>query len=297
MGLNNIRPGLSRIDVVVVVLIAVLAAGLGAHLLIRQNRNAERAHCAFNLKCLGEGVQNFHDGHGKRLPPSRIADGFATWVVLIAPVTPHKKPAHAEDPLARWELDKPYAVQAVEVRQAWLAEMHCPSYRRSALLSVPSDVDADGETLAGSVGDYACVSGDGWTAGVGPNDNGPLILAEVLEQKDGRILAWRGRDSLEDLKQGTSCTLLLGEKFVPPATMGLAKRGDGCVYNGQYPASSARVAGPGFGLSTNPDAEMPKNFGGYHEGLCQFIMADLKLNPLALNIDEAVLGAMARRGE
>ena len=275
--------------------IVILAAGLGTYFLIRQYQNAARAHCAFNLKRLGEGIRNFHDVNNKRLPPARIADGYATWVVLIAKYMPKEDPAAADHPLQAWDVSRPFAEQASEVRQARLAEMHCPSYPRKGPLSVQGDVDAEDNLLAGSVGDYACVSGDGWTDGIGPNDNGPMTLGEVLEKKDGRILQWRGRYSFDDLQRGTIATLLLGEKHVPFSTMGWAQRGDGCVYNGQHPASSARVAGVGFGLRTPPAALLPRNFGGYHENLCQFLMADLSLNPLSLNVNDSLLGELATR--
>ena len=120
------------------------------------------------------------------MPPSRIADGYATWAVLIVPYMDKNKPKDEDHPLIQWDISKPYAAQPAAMREAWLIPMHCPSYPRPGRLSTQGDLDAAGQLLPGSIGDYACVSGDGrevclWT---GPEANGAMIVGQVDEPKD-----------------------------------------------------------------------------------------------------------------
>jgi len=289
------RPGLSIMDVVVLLLLILAGLGLGIPWLVQQHRSSQRAQCAHNLKTLGDGVQTFHDKSAikdKRwLPPSRIADGYATWPVLIAPYL------KSDHPLTNWDPTRRYVEQEPSVREAWLKEMFCPSRSRPSRLSVAGDVDAAGQHHPGAVGDYGCVSGDGdkahpWKT---KDANGAMILGEVLEMKDERILRWRSRTGLESLTRGTSYTLLLGEKHVPKDAWGQADQGDGSIFNGGRPAGSARVGGPGFPLATAQAAAFENNFGGNHQNVCLFLAADLSLKALTSSISQDVLGEMMRR--
>ena len=149
----------------------------------------------------------------------------------------------------------------------------------------------------GGLGDYACVAGDGaadhdWT---GPNANGPLVIAEILERKDDRILRWHSRTNLALLGQNESYKFLVGEKHVLPDHHGDAAFGDGSLYNGQHPAGFSRVAGPGFPLAASIDTPFNNNFGSDHRGMCFFLFADMSARPFTIDTSEMVLGRMARR--
>ena len=78
---------------------------------------------------------------------------------------------------------------------------------------------------------------------------------------------------------------------------GEVRFGDGPLYDGDPPASAARVGGPGFGLAPGPDAPFHDNFGSYHPGICQFLMADGGVRALANGVSEDVLGRLTTRGE
>jgi hypothetical protein len=164
-------------------------------------------------------------------------------------------------------------------------------------LSISGDALIKGEHVPGALGDYACAAGDGdpqfaWT---GPDANGAIILADVLEKQDDLILRWQSRTSVASLTRGLAYTILLGEKHVPPEGIGQAAFGDGSLYNGQHPASVSRVGGPGFGLALTPEAPMNNNFGSSHPGVCQFLMADTSVRALRVDVSEEVLGKMIVR--
>src|SRR5438128_1180538 len=220
------RPGLTLIEVLVVAFVVFLVAGALVMFLFRSQQGARRAHCMNNLRILGEAIYYF-EGSAESLkavglppkargaaqgtlPPARIADGYATWAVQIAPYLASK------NPLADWDLRNLYVKQPENARHALLAELFCPARDREFKVSQRGDVTAGGEHRAGAVADYACAAGTGdpnhdWT---GPDADGAIILGEVLETDGDLILRWRSRTSFGALQRGRSNTILLGEKHV-----------------------------------------------------------------------------------
>jgi hypothetical protein len=285
---------LTAVEVLVVVVILLIVIGVVLAAIPRARESANRTHCAENLRQLGTGVRLFHDAK-HFLPASRIADGYATWAVQIAPYLKLGK----NDQLAGWELRKPYEAQPEEVRTAQVLLFYCPSRRLPPQLSASGDAGAAGRIAPGALGDYAGASGNGspqhpWTSA---QANGAIIVGEVLERSDDLILNWRGRIDLKSLRRGLSQTIVVGEKHVPLGHFGEVQFGDGPLYDGAPPASAARVGGPGFGLAPAPDAPFHDNFGSYHPGSCQFLLADGGVRALANTISEDVLGKLTSRGE
>jgi len=131
----------------------------------------------------------------------------------------------------------------------------------------------------------------------GSDADGAIVLGEVLQKEGDQIVRWRGRTGLPAIQaaRGLSVTLLFGEKHVPTSGLGRAEAGDASLYDGQNPAGSARVAGPGHGLAASAADAFNNNFGSAHSGVCQFLYADGSVRPLAVGIDETVLGELARR--
>ncbi|MBM3996349.1 MAG: DUF1559 domain-containing protein [Planctomycetes bacterium] len=291
------RRGITLLEVVIILLVGVVAVGVGVMLITRNREYALREQCKLNLKRIGEGIQAYHDASSvneaaRRLPPSRIAAGYATWAVLLAPYLTK------EHVLQKWDEKKGYFEQADDVRHARLVFFFCPTRHRADTLSRAGDLDAAKTHFPGGLGDYACVAGDGsaahdWT---GPSANGPFVMAEVTECKN-HVIKWQSRTSLASLTRGLSYTLLVGEKHVPADQQGEVKFGDGSLYNGQHPASFSRVAGPGFPIAGSIDAPFNNNFGSYHSRVCMFLLADMSARVYSADTNEIVLGQMARRGE
>jgi hypothetical protein len=290
------RRGITILEVLVVLVLAVVVVGVAAVLLLRHRENSLGVQCRNNLRVIGKAFHGYHDASSadeamQRLPPSRIADGYATWAVLLAPHLAK------EGPLLQWDKQLPYFAQTDDVREARPVMYFCPARKRSDWLSQAGDLDKQFKHQRGGLSDYASVAGDGdplhdWT---GPDANGPLLIAEVFERKDERIIKWQSRTGLASLTRGVAYTALVGEKHVPASHFGAVEFGDGSVYNGAHPASFSRVAGPGFPLADSEDAPFNKNFGSSHAGICNFLMADGSFRAMSNNTAEFVLGEMARR--
>jgi type II secretory pathway pseudopilin PulG len=307
MKMSPRHKGITIVEVVILLVIVVVLLGLLVSYLFRLREAANQAHCANNLRLIGEAIYQAQGttlrevrekgARGASLPASRIDAGYATWAVQLAPYLGDK------NPLADWDLRLPYTLQQPQMREAALPLFFCPSRSRPGLVSSEGDLAADGnEHLAGGLGDYACASGDG-----DPNfpfdsekANGAVVPATVLERKENLILRWKSRTGFAALARGLSNTILIGEKHVPLGKFGQAGVGDGSLYNGGNMASCARVGGPGFGLAQAPDDPFNTNFGSYHSspdqrGVCQFLMADDSVRPLANAVSEEVLGQLIRR--
>jgi hypothetical protein len=238
-----------------------------------------------NLMAIGQGVKSFHDQQKDvrergALPPARIAEGYATWSVLLIP---HVAPGN---PVKDWDIGLPFTQQDEKRRRAPAAVYFCPARQRDNLANDD-----------GALGDYAGAAGDGapnrdWT---GPEANGSIILGEVLEQQGERLVRWRGRVALDDLERGTSNTLLIGEKHVPSMAQGQVPFGDGSIYDGRFPANTARIGGAGHPLARSPAEPFQQNFGSSHVGLCQFLVADGSVRPLDNEISPPLLGRLIVR--
>jgi hypothetical protein len=329
------RRGFTFVELVVILVIAFIIVGLALTFMLRMREKSNLAACENNLRQIGQAVFLYRDqAKPHALPPSRIADGYATWAVLIAPNLDERKVGA----LRRWNR-KPtqfYAQQPDEIRQAQVSIYYCPARRGPGYDSVSGDVPPDDvgprRHFPGALSDYASAAGDGdpahlWTSA---KANGALILGEVLERgPEHAITDWRGRTDFrlgndngrttvfiregtgpaesvqkvlknqDVLKRGTSQTILIGEKHVRLGDFGRADVGDGSVYNGGRPASFSRIGGKGHGIAPAPTAPLKLDapvFGSYHPGgVCKFLMADLHVESILPSIDEALLGRLVVR--
>src|SRR5262245_20231734 len=109
------RSAITRVEVLVLLVLGVLVTGVLVMLLARQRENGLRLQCTNHLRRLGEGLTAYADARKPNswLPPARIAPGFATWAVLIAPYL-----VDDSHPLTRWDVSRSYFTQPPQVREA-----------------------------------------------------------------------------------------------------------------------------------------------------------------------------------
>src|SRR5207249_2925602 len=102
---------------------------------------------------------------------------------------------------------------------------------------------------------------------------------------------YKGRTlTLQDILDGTSHTLLVGEKHIPKNQFGVAP--DSSIYNGDNGAAF-KQAGVGIPLAKGPNGT--GQFGSYHPDVCNFVMCDGHVVSLSVAIDATNLARLANR--
>jgi hypothetical protein len=172
------------------ILVAMLYSG------VQQAREAaRRSSCKCNLKILGLALQTYHDAHGC-FPPAWIADSqgrpMHSWRVLLLPYIDQAALYSRYNFAEPW--DGPNNVKLLdEIPPVYKCPSHVP---RSASVAA----------IFGPFGPLACSTG---ATVSGAARRKCTNYAAVL----GRHCAFRGADpvSIEDITDGTSSTLMIGE--------------------------------------------------------------------------------------
>src|SRR5438067_8191268 len=114
------RVGITRTEVVVILVLAVAGAGLGVVAMRQWWENSARVSCMEHLEKIGKGIR-IHQDQLKHLPASRLAKGYATWAVQVAPYLPEIDTSALEP----WDPTKTYYAQSEAVRKAQVAYFYC----------------------------------------------------------------------------------------------------------------------------------------------------------------------------
>jgi prepilin-type N-terminal cleavage/methylation domain-containing protein len=315
------RPaGFTLVELLVVIAIIAVLIGLLLPAVQKVREAASRAACANNLKQLGLAAHNYHDAY-QCLPPSRLdRAGGVAWTVLILPFIEQGNFARGWDP-KRWYYDQGTTVAEGDALRATRVPIYfCPSRRGpndAPTTSISGDTPdipfGGGRThYPGALGDYACSVGSDmgadYNAG-GPGGNGAMVLAKPphVYEVNGpppRLAPWKSQTPFAAISDGLSNTLLIGEKYLKPGTFGInvpanlaANFGDGSIYNGDHPWVISRVAGVESPLAHSIDDSFVSQFGSWHTGVVQFVMADGSVKALPVSIDAVVLGYLAQRDD
>jgi prepilin-type N-terminal cleavage/methylation domain-containing protein/prepilin-type processing-associated H-X9-DG protein len=296
-SLSPPRRGFTLIELLVVMTIISILISLLLPAVQKAREAASRTSCLNNLKQLGLATMNFESAH-KCLPPARImrlnpdnddqdpkVRGGATWAIYLLPNM------EQENAYELWNFSLWYHYQAQAVRTFNIPSYFCPSRRTAAMAGLslsgdplafqgqgyPPDDDGDGhyEQIPGALGDYACCLGSDASLPLGafrldnPNDRGVAML---------------------QIKDGTSNTILFGEKQIPRADYG--QGGWDCsLYDGDSPQCSGRIGGP-----SNPIAislsDAGWKWGSEHTSVCNFAFADGSVHTLTKQLNPMVLLAL-----
>jgi prepilin-type N-terminal cleavage/methylation domain-containing protein/prepilin-type processing-associated H-X9-DG protein len=294
------KRGFTLIELLVVIAIIAILIALLVPAVQKVREAAARTSCINNLKQIGLACLVYNDNWGA-LPPSRELfanydqelqellnankdepdgdEGLGpTWAVFILPYL------EQENLYRLWDVKQPYHAQTDHARQTAVEAYFCPSRRDS---STPPNlsIESDGHTLPGALGDYGASIGttgsDIFNEGLSPNaPNGAFRLGMGL--KGVRLI---------EISDGTSHTLLIGDKHVPDGTLGLVGY-DCSMYDGDNITCSTRPAGVAFPLANSVHV-FATVFGSYHGGVCNFVFADGSVHTLANDINRNTLQLLA----
>jgi prepilin-type N-terminal cleavage/methylation domain-containing protein/prepilin-type processing-associated H-X9-DG protein len=324
------RRAFTLIELLVVIAIIAILIGLLVPAVQKVREAAARAQCANNLKQIGLAVHNYHDTR-KSLPPDRIAMGWATWAVLILPYLEQGSAYN------RWNIQKRFYEQngppgsANDPCQINVPIYFCPSRRDvPTVFSQPmpkaADLAQNGVARPGGLCDYANNGGtngsDGALVEAGSWLTSPPNLNLDLLPPLGPIpplgtlcVSFRSNTTLLSITDGTSNTLLIGEKFIYPTDLSGQTGTDGSVFssgNGQENSFRRFVGNNGASppvlrplVSTTEDPGPNNNgakwadkaFGGWHTGVCMFVFCDGSVKGIPVSIPITTLQLLGVRND
>ena len=293
------RNGLTLVELLVVIAIIGLLVAMLLPAVQSAREAARRVQCQNNLKQQALAVHGYHAAV-RRLPPTRIADHKATWLVLILP--------HIEQSnfFAEWDLAKCVYDMPEATRTRPVAAYLCPN-RGSGRICHATTVDATLDTRHSAHGsgpyamacaDYAAVYGTwtpvNWTTPMNLTD-GAMVTGRIddgvpldTSQNVSLVLTkpWFSVTSFDHIRDGLSNTLLLSE-----VTRGTADRRGG-AYNGD--SNCGATGGPDNPISITP-TDWQNRMGSDHPGICQTAFCDGSVRSLRVEMGAITLGQLVTR--
>jgi prepilin-type N-terminal cleavage/methylation domain-containing protein/prepilin-type processing-associated H-X9-DG protein len=292
MSSRRPRRGFTLIELLVVIAIIAILIALLVPAVQKVRDAAARTQCINNLKQIALGMQNFHDTY-KVLPYCRTGghEQDNTWAVIILPFIEQNSLYDNWFGTTIANLDGPPIVstkpvivindlrynRAIRTASAPLNNMvpiyFCPARRQPQVCTSPM-----GSNLVGACSDYA-VNGGNNTLNTGP-----------FHINDGYGVGM----GLLAITDGTSSTLLVGEKHLRPADLGNGVY-DGCIYSATPSGESFRQAGSAHPLALGTTDAQNGQFGSWHTNVVNFAFCDGHIESIRTSIAGSTLGFLASR--
>jgi len=277
--------GFTLIELLVVIAIIAILIGLLLPAVQKVREAAARSKCSNNLKQLGLAMHNYHDVNGK-FPYLRSGGGQNrhSWVLLLTPYIEQDNiyrvmstPITGVNQTDGFNNLTSTDPQIVAARSAGVSVLLCPSRRGVGQLT---PIDPGNLTVTGQPLDYAASTGDTNvvpTTGVFTFDNGSFAQ---LKEKGRRIA---------NITDGTSNTIMIGEKHIPQDRL-YDPNLDAVAYSAGIQNSYHRRGGASWPLAQSITTPINAQFGSWHTGLVQFVLADGSVRGLRTSVPGTVLG-------
>ncbi|MDB5389196.1 MAG: hypothetical protein JWM11_4842 [Planctomycetaceae bacterium] len=290
------RSGFTLIELLVVIAIIAVLIALLLPAVQQAREAARRTQCKNNLKQIGLALHNFHDTRnhmptGGSFPWANIGynggnvdDPPNLGVGWLVQILPYVEQANL------YKQTNPAVIMATPIGMYF-----CPSRRASTVYSSP--------TLA--LNDYAsCTPADSpyswdqyWYGNTwGIPVNAPYKGVIVRNSNTTQPIIYSG---LKDVTDGTSNTLMVGEKYIPMGQYGGGYWADDRGFTDGWDPDTVRYSGV---LPTNDSKPDPNGFDGYqfgspHVGIVQFVLADGSVRPISTNINGTLFNNLGHRSD
>lgn len=294
--------GFTLIELLVVIAIIGVLIALLLPAVQSARESARMTQCKNHLKQFGLAVQNHHDVRNEFPPASLLGGGTATWLVFLMPYL------EQQTTYKRWDIRRTYWMQSPGMVETQFPFYFCPSRRGIGLLSINGDNRGALPHRPGGLTDYAVCGGDGTDplAFDPATAKGALLGTDTsLTPKNGVVIGvnptyvyqdWKSLTSFKSIVDGTSNTLLIGDKHLNPNGFGQKVFGDNSAYNDDHRHNCERYAGVGYGIARTPVESYNQQFGSWHVGgVCNFVMVDGSVRTLAPSLNTRVLAALSTR--
>ncbi|MEL7499512.1 MAG: DUF1559 domain-containing protein [Planctomycetota bacterium] len=289
----RIRPGFTLAELLVVIAIIGILIAMLLPAVQQVREAARRASCLNNLRQMSLAVLNYESSL-QEIPPSNVTGyGHASVMVLLLPYMEHNNVYDL------WNIRRTYYMQTDEARQAHIETYFCPSRRSPGMLSKDRDERLNSGFKPGALGDYAIVGGSGKVRPYWSHASDAVFAPSrytIVSGTDPDLVVgeWRSIRKMSSIRDGTSNTFMLGEKFVARNKYGLFEAGDTCLYNADQAWQYSRCIGEGFEIALSPTSAPNRNiFGADHPSVCNFAHCDGSVHSYDKKTSGIVLSQLA----
>lgn len=299
--------GFTLVELLVVIAIIGVLVALLLPAIQAAREAARRSECLNHLKQIGLANQNYHDAR-KQFPMGRNGRNSlsVSWAYFLLPQI--EEPALFE----AYDSSVPvYDAKNSKTMRTPIAVYACPS-RRPPAADRNFDNNDDPPTVmaAASLGDYAANAGLEEDTGLEDEDWEDPQTHRVIDIAQAGPIFTGSKISARRVIDGTSKTLAMGEKHIPPVRsewseeMVHFRQGDNAILAGDsiftiFRCSEDGLAtGPDDGAQTDADVARNaiKKFGGVHPGVTMFVYLDGHADGLSNDTDVQTLKALSTIG-